>query len=125
MSHVVIKALPFTTRVTHGAQHILARDQARARKLLAGLHPHGPVAFHEARRRRHHHEHHHETSPSVPSEPDNQGGSASAGDSIDVTDAGTCLSSASDATELTIPSRCHIHHVRWCGQPSHSIHSSH
>ncbi|KAJ6584084.1 acid protease [Mycena vulgaris] len=45
MPHFVIKALPFTTRVAHGAKNILAADQARAKKLLAGLHPHWPSSF--------------------------------------------------------------------------------
>ncbi|KAJ6561817.1 acid protease [Mycena capillaripes] len=46
MSHFVIKALPFTCRVqAHGTKSILAVDQARAAKLLTGVHAHGPLAF--------------------------------------------------------------------------------
>ncbi|KAF7364901.1 Acid protease [Mycena venus] len=58
MPHFVIKALPFTTRVAHGAKNILAADQARAAKFLSGVHPHGPAAF-KARPKPHHHHHHH------------------------------------------------------------------
>ncbi|KAF9013171.1 acid protease [Cyathus striatus] len=74
-------SLQFTSHIVHGAKHILARDQARAKKLLAGLHPHGPVAFH-ARKSRHHHHRSHESAPVPP-----QGDSTAAGHSIDVTDA--------------------------------------
>ncbi|GLB38639.1 putative eukaryotic aspartyl protease [Lyophyllum shimeji] len=49
MSRFVINAIPFETRVAHDARQILARDQARAKKLLAGLHPHGPAAFQSKR----------------------------------------------------------------------------
>lgn len=43
-----LRALPFSSRVKHGAKHILTRDRARAQKLLAGLHPHGPLGFRRA-----------------------------------------------------------------------------
>lgn len=46
MSHVIIKSIPIQTRIHRDAKEILARDRARAQKLLAGLHPHGPRAFH-------------------------------------------------------------------------------
>ncbi|KAG5651727.1 hypothetical protein H0H81_007665 [Sphagnurus paluster] len=46
MSRFIINAIPFETRITNDARQILARDQARAQKLLAGFHPHGPAAFH-------------------------------------------------------------------------------
>jgi hypothetical protein len=36
MSHFVIKALPFTTRIAPGARNVLAADQARAAKFLSG-----------------------------------------------------------------------------------------
>ncbi|KAJ7143506.1 acid protease [Mycena crocata] len=85
MPNFIIKALPFTTRVTHGAKNILAADQARAQKLLAGLHPHGPVAF----RARHKSRHHHPAQPTdggdVTSDP--QVSQTAGDDSVDVTDA--------------------------------------
>ncbi|KAJ7486176.1 acid protease [Mycena galericulata] len=82
MPHFVIKALPFTTRIAHGAKNILAADQARARKMLTGVHPHGPVAFH-SKHKHHHHRHHGAAgAENVTGDP-----SAAAGaGSIDVTD---------------------------------------
>ncbi|KAJ7367295.1 acid protease [Mycena albidolilacea] len=56
MSHFVIKALPFTTRIAPGARNVLAADQARAAKFLSGVHPHGPKAF-RSRHKAHHHHH--------------------------------------------------------------------
>jgi len=93
MSHIVVRSVPFTTRLSHkGAKDILARDQARAKKLLSGLHPHGPAAFHEARKRRHHghhHYYHHKDSAVVPAKFVSEGASDAASDpSVDVTDAG-------------------------------------
>ncbi|KAJ7625265.1 acid protease [Mycena polygramma] len=83
MPHFVIKALPFTTRVVQGARHILAADQARAAKLLTGVHPHGPVSFRSRHRdHRHHHRHHHEPADGEPQAPPVAGGN-----SVDVTDA--------------------------------------
>ena len=38
-------AVQFKSRVVQGALEVLSRDKARAQKLLAGLHPHGPNAF--------------------------------------------------------------------------------
>jgi len=79
-----LNSLPFATRIVQtGARDIIARDRVRAQRLLAGLHPHGPVAFHNAelrRRRRSHHPVH-----------AGAGSGASTDDSIDVTDAGTQL----------------------------------
>ncbi|KAG6915899.1 hypothetical protein DXG01_009366 [Tephrocybe rancida] len=46
MSRFIINSVPFETRLCHDAKQILARDQVRAKKLLAGLQPHGPSAFH-------------------------------------------------------------------------------
>ncbi|KAJ7078663.1 acid protease [Mycena epipterygia] len=87
MTNFVIKALPFTTRVTHGAKNILAADQARARKLLAGLHPHGPAAF-KARHKAHHHRRHHPAAPGAgAAEGDPEVSAAAGAGSIDVTDA--------------------------------------
>ncbi|PCH40297.1 acid protease [Wolfiporia cocos MD-104 SS10] len=64
MSTVVVRSLPFNTRLTVGnAREILARDRARAQKILAGVNPHGPLALREARRRhgeRHDHYEHRE-----------------------------------------------------------------
>ncbi|KAG6865125.1 hypothetical protein C0991_004966 [Blastosporella zonata] len=45
MSRFIINSVPFETRLCHDAKQILARDQARAKKFLAGLQPHGPAAF--------------------------------------------------------------------------------
>ncbi|KAJ7741273.1 acid protease [Mycena metata] len=96
MPHFVIKALPFTTRLAQGAQNILAHDQARARKLLAGIHPHGPEAF-RSRHKAHHHHHraHHPAGAEAGAPQDPVSGGASApgsaagnANSIDVTDAG-------------------------------------
>ncbi|KAJ7069510.1 acid protease [Mycena amicta] len=88
MSHIVIKALPFSTRITSGgAQSILAKDQARARNMLAGLHPHGPAAFHKRKAHHHHrvHAHHHLTPGSGLGR---EAATGVAGDgSVDVTDA--------------------------------------
>ncbi|KZT64287.1 acid protease [Daedalea quercina L-15889] len=64
MSHVVIRSVPFSTRLRFGsAKELVARDKARAQKILAGVRPHGPLAYREERRRREHerherHEHH-------------------------------------------------------------------
>jgi hypothetical protein len=38
-------SIPFKSRFVEGAANIVARDSARAEKLKAGLHPHGPAAF--------------------------------------------------------------------------------
>ncbi|OBZ71216.1 Polyporopepsin [Grifola frondosa] len=92
---------PFASRITAShAKDILARDRARAQKLLLGLHPHGPAAFREARRKRHH-GHHGAGGPT--------GGEAepSAGDAgVDVTDAGvtytTSVGVGSPATQYTL-----------------------
>ncbi|KAF5382440.1 hypothetical protein D9615_002711 [Tricholomella constricta] len=70
MSRFVINAIPFETRITHDARQILARDQARAQKLLTCLHAHGPIAFHSKKAA--------QDSPN----------SAAARYSVDVTDAG-------------------------------------
>ncbi|KAF8625961.1 hypothetical protein AX17_006686 [Amanita inopinata Kibby_2008] len=80
----------FQTRVVRGGKHILAQEQARARKLLAGLHPHGPhgpLAFH-LRKSGHHHHHRHDGN--VITEPPREVPPAvdplASGHSIDVTD---------------------------------------
>ena len=74
MSRVIINSIPFHTRVSHGAKHILSRDKARAQKLLAGLHAHGPAAFYARRHRP-------QPAPPASQPPASQ-------DSIDVIDAG-------------------------------------
>ena len=109
-------ALPFASRVLKtGARDIIARDRARAQKLLAGVQPHGPAAFHSAElrkrgaahpqllsARRHGHHHHHETEPTDPA-PTEPGKTPTApgdntGETIDVTDAGACVRDGVRAT---------------------------
>lgn len=102
------QTLGFTARVIKNtsAREIVTRDRARAQKLLAGLHPHGPAAFHqqELRRRSHHpHKRGHHVAGSGAASGGTTGGSGGTGtgtgggtgaasgedgDSIDVTDAG-------------------------------------
>ncbi|KAI8994195.1 acid protease [Trametes punicea] len=44
--------LPFVTRIAgRHAKDIIARDRARAQKIMQGINPHGPAASHELRRR--------------------------------------------------------------------------
>lgn len=108
MSHVIIRSVPFTSRLAqNGARDILTRDRARAKKLLSGLHPHGPAAFHEARKRRHGHIHRHGGSSVNPTQPASGGDSGAASDgSIDVTDAGVTYTLSvgvgSPATQYTL-----------------------
>ncbi|OAX44334.1 acid protease [Rhizopogon vinicolor AM-OR11-026] len=55
MSHVIIRGIPFATRLRAaqgGAKELLQRDRARAQKFLAGHSHHGPVPFVDAHRRR-------------------------------------------------------------------------
>ncbi|KAK0464208.1 acid protease [Desarmillaria tabescens] len=86
MSRVLVTALPFASRLHPKVGHakdILARDRARAQKLLSGVQPHGPMGIQELRAKRsHHHRHHGGSETTEPSDP--TGGS---GGSIDVTDA--------------------------------------
>ncbi|KAJ6585319.1 acid protease [Mycena capillaripes] len=90
MPHFIIKALPFTTRLAQGARNILATDQARATKLLTGVHPHGPVTF-RAKHKAHHHHHHRHTDPTggdgAEDSGDPQAPPVAGGNSVDVTDA--------------------------------------
>ncbi|KAK0202058.1 acid protease [Desarmillaria ectypa] len=84
MSRILITALPFASRLHPKVGHakdILARDRARAQKLLSGMQPHGPLGIQELRATRSHH-HHRGSEGTEPS--DQTGGS---GNSIDVTDA--------------------------------------
>jgi hypothetical protein len=96
MSHIVIRSVPFATRLRAtrgGAKELLQRDRARAQKFLAGKSPHGPLPLVDEHRRRHHHK---GTAPTVPSTtapstttPAGTGGSSTGGSSsIDVTDSG-------------------------------------
>ncbi|KAJ7673530.1 acid protease [Mycena rosella] len=95
------RAIPFTTRVAHGAKNILAADQARARKLMAGLHPHGPTAFHSR-----HKAHHHRAHKPAQSTGDPQVSAAAGADSVDVTDAAVTYTMSvgvgSPATDYTL-----------------------
>lgn len=87
MSHRIVHSLPFHTRIpkdVRHAKHILARDQARAQKLLSGLHPHGPLHVHALRKK--HHFHLGRGSGSTTSDP--QVDPAAGARSIDVTDSG-------------------------------------
>ena len=110
MSHVVIRNIPFTTRLRAtqgGAKELLQRDRARAQKFLAGLSAHGPLPFVDEHKR--HHGHHKGTAPTAPSTTaaagtgDNNTGGAS---SIDVTDSGvtytTQVGVGNPATQYTL-----------------------
>ncbi|EMD39767.1 hypothetical protein CERSUDRAFT_71628 [Gelatoporia subvermispora B] len=113
MPHVVVRSLPFATRFAFGsARELLARDRERAQKIVAGLHPHGPTAFREARRSRRHGHHHGSgassgtapTSSPTPAPPSSGSGSSSGG--VDVTDAGVTYTASvgvgSPATQYTL-----------------------
>ncbi|KAF7298759.1 Acid protease [Mycena indigotica] len=89
---------PFSARVaSSGAQDILAKDRARAQKLLAGLSPHGPAAFHKAKDR---HRHGHGGGGAA------TGASSDGSDSVDVTDAAVTYTISvgvgSPATDYTL-----------------------
>ncbi|OJT15186.1 Polyporopepsin [Trametes pubescens] len=99
---VASRSVPFVTRVAgRHAKDIIARDRARAQKILQGINPHGPAAFHELRRRRHHGRHGHEhgggdigTGTGTGTGSSGTGGTGAApptstpGGGVDVTDAG-------------------------------------
>jgi hypothetical protein len=124
MSRLVIRSVPFTTRLTQGgARDILARDRARAKKLLSGLHPHGPAAFHEARKRRHHgHNRRHDV---LLTQPVTGGGSDAASDgSIDVTDAGMSSLRVCFLTDRCLSCRGYIHFICWCRLACYSVYTS-
>jgi hypothetical protein len=58
MNRVVMQSLPFTAHFPSGvshAKHILARDRARAEKLLKGYSPHGPISAYKTRDPHHGH----------------------------------------------------------------------
>ncbi|KAJ6507706.1 acid protease [Mycena vitilis] len=90
MPNFVIKSLPFTSRVQacHGAKNVLASDLARAAKLRAGVHPHGPTAFKSKHKVHHHHHRHHAgTTTGAGDAADPQAPPAAGDSSVDVTDA--------------------------------------
>lgn len=109
-SHVVVRALPFATHLRIGSgKELVARDKARAQKLLAGVRPHGPLAFHEERRkreheRREHHdrhehrEHRHEHAGSTARHHHGHGGDSTG------TDTGSTGTGASTGGSATAPS---------------------
>jgi len=112
-----IASVPFVTRIvgTH-AKEILARDRARAQKVLAGLHPHGPLGVRN-RRIAHHHRHHHDhhgASDAAASQGGSGTGTGTGGaappssddSGVDVTDAGVTYTASvgvgSPATQYTL-----------------------
>ncbi|KAI0333691.1 acid protease [Cubamyces sp. BRFM 1775] len=115
-SFVASRSVPFVSRVAgHHAKEILARDRARAQKIMQGINPHGPAAFHELRKRRHEHHHHHHRHPRGPG--GGTGGDDPApsdpaptdptpGGGVDVTDAGVTYTASvgvgSPATQYTL-----------------------
>jgi len=81
--------IPFKSSVVEGATNILARDLARAEKLKAGLHPHGPAAFLERDLPADHARHNKRNKTSRSAQPvPPAGDQAAAQPSIDVIDAG-------------------------------------
>jgi len=115
MSSVIIRSVPFVSRLTVGSgKELVARDQARAQKVLQGLHPHGPLRFREARRRRHHHHKHHETGGDAAGTGGARTGSGTSGTApssdsgsgVDVTDASVSYTASvgvgSPATQFTL-----------------------
>ncbi|CCM04929.1 uncharacterized protein FIBRA_07126 [Fibroporia radiculosa] len=100
MSHIVVRSLPFSSRLTFAsAKELIATDKARAQKLLQGINPHGPLALYESRRRRHEHERHerherheqhrhgHRTTGATTDTGSTGSGTTDAGDGVNVTDA--------------------------------------
>ena len=85
--------LRFTSavKIAEGARAIIARDKARAQKLLAGIQPHGPNAYKSAELRRRPAHHHHDHGHHGHNIGDALARSATGGDTIDVTDAGSLL----------------------------------
>ena len=111
------RVVPFTSRiVSRNAREILARDRERAQKLLAGVHPHGPLAVRELRSRRHRHGHHGHGGGtassggtgggSAPSGGNGTEPSPNSGAGVDVTDAGVTYTASvgvgSPATQYTL-----------------------
>ncbi|KAH9936082.1 acid protease [Fomitopsis serialis] len=117
MSHVVVRSVPFSTRLSVGsAKELVARDKARAQKLLAGVRPHGPLAYHEERQKRSAARHHHHGGGSTGTGTGSTGTGTGTGTSgttpssggvgVDVTDAGVTYTASvgigSPATNYTL-----------------------
>lgn len=90
MSHVIIRGVPFATRLRAtqgGAKELLQRDRARAQKFLAGKSHHGPLPVETIRSPGHNYK---GTIPTVPTTAAVGTGSATAGgaSNIDVSDSG-------------------------------------
>ncbi|KAI0755096.1 acid protease [Daedaleopsis nitida] len=78
-------SIPFVTRIAaRHAKDIVARDRARAQKILQGINPHGPVS----RRTSRHHGHHGHGSGGSTAPPGGSTPAPSSGAGVDVTDAG-------------------------------------
>ena len=122
MSTVVIRSVPFLTRLrigSGGARDLLVQDRARAQKHLDGLGKYGPLAHHESRHRRERHRHHHHGSGAAAQQGGGGSGTAGTGSgtgsgtaptgsgtSIDVTDSGVTYTMSvgvgSPATQYTL-----------------------
>ncbi|KAI0087775.1 acid protease [Irpex rosettiformis] len=106
-------ALPFVSRIVgNHAKEILARDRARAQKLLSGKFPHGPSGIRELRAKRGHHHHPHHPGKN-PGGGDTDPGKTPGGDEptdsgagVDVTDAGVTYTASvgvgNPATQYTL-----------------------
>ncbi|KAJ7451644.1 acid protease [Mycena latifolia] len=55
MSQSATHNVSFKTNVVRDVREIQKRDCARSKHLLAGHHPHGPMAFHDLKKAHHHH----------------------------------------------------------------------
>lgn len=96
-------AVALVSRLSHtgpgAAKQLIARDRARAQKLLAGLHPHGPKAFARHGGHRHGHRSTGQQTSTDASTPDADAG-------VDVTDAGVTYTASvgvgSPATDYTL-----------------------
>ena len=112
MSSPAHHSLRFTSavKVSEGAHAIIARDRARAQKLLAGIQPHGPNAHKtlELRRRVTHHTHGHHSQEVI-----NPLSRDATGDTIDVTDAGLFTVSSSGLMVLIKRFSCDLYRLGW------------
>ncbi|GJE88453.1 pepsin-like aspartic proteases [Phanerochaete sordida] len=116
--------IPFVGRIAarHG-KDIIARDRARAQKMLEAVRPHGPLGVHELRKRHGNHHHHHGGREEASRHHHTGGGTtgsgtgtgsggstgtapSSSGTGVDVTDAGVTYTAAvgvgSPATNYTL-----------------------
>ena len=99
------KALPLVTNLKHtgpgAAKKIIQHDRERAQKLLAGLHPHGPLIRHDARAKEHFHR-----SRRQQAQADETSAAANDPDSVDVSDAAVNYNASvgvgSPATDYTL-----------------------